>query len=160
MTERDEQKDLSALHQFAKPAGNPPGDAGRLLPCPFCGLAPDRNTASSRPDYEGYSCDNPFCEVNPETSLWPAGKAKKLWNTRALAAEKQAEQLRGDAQKLHRVMALLTDMRMGHGRCLPRKDRACTHCNAVDDLESEINRYTGPPVVLASSAALADREKG
>lgn len=55
---------------------------------------------------------------------------------------------REDAEKYHRVMELLRSARMEHGLCKPRDRRACTACNAKDDLEKLISEYRGAPVVL------------
>jgi hypothetical protein len=54
-----------------------------------------------------------------------------------------------DAQKFHRLMALLRNTKMKHGLCKPRERRACTHCNALDDIEAMIKEYRGAPVRLA-----------
>lgn len=46
-------------------------------------------------------------------------------------------------QKYYTIMDLLRNTRMKHGKCLPRDDRACTHCNAVDDINRLIDDYKG-----------------
>lgn len=50
----------------------------------------------------------------------------------------------------HAVMSLLQAMQMEHGLCEPRSRRACTHCNAKDDLDALVKAYKGHPVVLAA----------
>lgn len=52
-------------------------------------------------------------------------------------------------QEYHRVMALLQNTRMEHGLCQPRERRACTHCNAVDDLNKLMEEYKGPPITFS-----------
>lgn len=59
-----------------------------------------------------------------------------------------------DAQKYHRVMQLLRDMRMEHGLCKPRERKACTACNAKDALNKMIDEYTGAPVTLCAPNAI------
>lgn len=55
-----------------------------------------------------------------------------------------------DAAKFHRVMGLLLNLQMAHGTCHPRERRACTNCNARDDLNQMIAEYNGAPVKLQS----------
>lgn len=54
-----------------------------------------------------------------------------------------------DAAKYHEVMRCLRDMQMPHGTCQPRERRACTSCNARDDLNKMIAGYAGASVVLS-----------
>lgn len=54
-----------------------------------------------------------------------------------------------DAVQYHRVMALLQNTSMEHGTCQPRERRACTHCNAVDDLKKMTDEYKGPRVTTS-----------
>lgn len=49
-------------------------------------------------------------------------------------------------QSYYRVMDLLRRTRMEHGLCEPRSRRACTHCNAVDDLKVLVDEYKGAPI--------------
>lgn len=51
-----------------------------------------------------------------------------------------------DAAKFHQVMSLLSNLQMPHGTCRPRERRACTHCNARDDLDKMLAEYKGIPV--------------
>lgn len=53
--------------------------------------------------------------------------------------------------KFHQVMGLLRDLQMEHGTCQPRERRACTHCNAQDDLNALVGQYKGPPIVAMSA---------
>lgn len=69
-------------------------------------------------------------------------------NGDAGAAEEVAK-LRRESDELHRVMNLLRSMQMEHGTCQPRERRACTHCNASDDLKKIVAEYKGRPVVPA-----------
>lgn len=48
----------------------------------------------------------------------------------------------------NRVMSLLRSTRMEHGLCQPRERRACTHCNAVDDLNKMVDEYKGARIIL------------
>lgn len=52
-------------------------------------------------------------------------------------------------QNYHKVMQLLKRTKMKHGLCKPRIRRACTHCNAIDDIEIMLADYKGPEIVLA-----------
>lgn len=67
------------------------------------------------------------------------------------ALRKDAERYRDDAREYHRVMGWLRATKMQHGLCQPRERRACTHCNAVDNLEDAITAYRGPPIILAAT---------
>lgn len=51
-------------------------------------------------------------------------------------------------QLYNRVMSLLRATRIEHGLCEPRERRACTHCNAVDDLKKMVDEYKGARIVL------------
>lgn len=74
--------------------------------------------------------------------------------TRAIEQE-AAQGIEGD---YHRVMSLLQSTKMEHGLCKPRERRACTACNACDDLDKMIDEYKGPKVV--ASEAHAQGQKG
>lgn len=52
-------------------------------------------------------------------------------------------------EQLNRVMAMLRDTGMEHGLCEPRERRACTACNASDDLVKLAAEWKGPRVKLA-----------
>ena len=54
-----------------------------------------------------------------------------------------------DAAKFHRSMSLLRKTKLKHGLRQPRERRACTHCNAVEDIEKMLAEYRGAPVRLA-----------
>lgn len=56
------------------------------------------------------------------------------------------EALQKAAGQYYRVMDLLRDsMHMKHGLCEPRERRACTRCNATDDLATMVSEYRGAP---------------
>lgn len=57
--------------------------------------------------------------------------------------------LANSQQQYHQVMGLLRDMQMEHGTCQPRERRACTACNAKDDLDKLLAEYKGQPIALA-----------
>jgi hypothetical protein len=59
------------------------------------------------------------------------------------------KQIKEDADKYHRVMQLLRNMQMEHGLCEPRSRKACTHCNAKDELAEMLKNYKGRPIVFA-----------
>lgn len=52
-------------------------------------------------------------------------------------------------QQYQQVMGLLRDMQMEHGTCQPRERRACTHCNAKDDLDKLLAEYRGQSITQA-----------
>jgi len=71
--------------------------------------------------------------------------------------ELEAEIARQDAVidkeklKYYRIMDMLSRLKKyknRHGKCEPREDRACTYCNARDDLDKLVADYKGPPIVL------------
>ena len=64
------------------------------------------------------------------------------------------EQLRDDASNYHRVMRLLKNTRMEHGLCVPRGRRACTNCNATDDLKKMVDDYKGQRIRPSSGEPL------
>lgn len=56
-----------------------------------------------------------------------------------------------DAHLFHKVMRCLRAMRRSqHGLCEPRERKACTICNAKDELEQIIQEYKGAPIYPAS----------
>src|SRR5277367_4996395 len=52
--------------------------------------------------------------------------------------------------KYNRIMGLLRNTKMPHGLCEPRERKACTHCNAVEELEQVIAKYKGARVSIAA----------
>ena len=55
-------------------------------------------------------------------------------------------------QEYNRVMGLLQNTKMPHDLCEPRERKACTHCNAVEELDKLIAEYKGARIVLAGAA--------
>lgn len=54
-----------------------------------------------------------------------------------------------DSEKYHRVMSYLADLKLPHGKCHPREDNACTHCNAQEKIEQMLVEYRGPRIVAS-----------
>lgn len=61
------------------------------------------------------------------------------------------QETRDDAENFHRVMSLLRNMTLEHAKCHPREDRACTHCNAEEELRAMQENYKGPRIVASQS---------
>lgn len=59
------------------------------------------------------------------------------------------ERLQRESQDYHKVMHHLKDTERKHGRCQPRADRACTHCNAQEQIEVMTKAYKGPRVICS-----------
>ncbi|WP_306109960.1 hypothetical protein [Pseudomonas sp. Leaf58] len=57
--------------------------------------------------------------------------------------------LREESALYHGVMQDLYDIKRPHGKCQPRADKACTHCNAQDRLDNALAEYPGPRVVCS-----------
>jgi hypothetical protein len=53
-----------------------------------------------------------------------------------------------DQREYHEIMRLLRDSRMEHGTCEPRSRKACTACNARDELNARVKAYRGAPVSI------------
>jgi hypothetical protein len=70
----------------------------------------------------------------------------------------QLSALKEDAASYHKLMGLFAATRMEHGTCQPRARRACTHCNAVDDIAAMVKAYAGPMVVRSDAAARQERK--
>jgi hypothetical protein len=83
-----------------------------------------------------------FCQANP-----PEVVARQM----ARDLERMAD-LESQAAAYHEVMGHLRALRMDHGLCQPRERRACTHCNAEDDLAKAVAAYRGPRVRPAFGA--------
>jgi len=64
-------------------------------------------------------------------------------------AEDERDRYREDAQNFHRVMGYLRAMRKEHGLCQPRARKACTACNAKDNLDAVVDAYKGAPIRIA-----------
>lgn len=59
-------------------------------------------------------------------------------------------QERDDAlAKYEHVMGLLRDSKMKHGLCQPRSRKACTACNAKDEIEKMVAEWPGFTMVLS-----------
>lgn len=52
--------------------------------------------------------------------------------------------------KFHRVMQLLRNTKMEHGLCQPRSRKACTHCNAADEIDTMLSEYKGARIVASA----------
>lgn len=59
------------------------------------------------------------------------------------------KRLREESALYHDIMQDLQNLKLPHGRCQPRSDRACTHCNAQDRLDNALTEYLGPPIVCS-----------
>lgn len=133
-------------------AGSKPGEhaSSRFL-CARCGKESEESSdickarRYSGPDPQ--DCDWPFCGCDPYASkvievLEESGALKD-------PAPTAAHQSGGVEADYHKVMGWLADLRMEHGKCQPRRDRACTNCNARDDLEKHLRAYRGPRIVTS-----------
>jgi len=61
-------------------------------------------------------------------------------------------------QEYNRVMGLLRNTKMPHGLCEPRERKACTHCNAVEELDKLIAEYKGARIVLAGATTTTSKQ--
>ncbi len=61
----------------------------------------------------------------------------------------EEKHVRDDAANYHRVMGLMRSLQMEHGLCQPRARRACTQCNARDDLEQMLREYKGQRLTIS-----------
>jgi hypothetical protein len=61
------------------------------------------------------------------------------------------QEIRDDAESFHRVMTLLRNMTLEHGKCHPREAKACTNCNAEEELQVMLENYKGPRIVASLS---------
>lgn len=134
----------------------------------------DCNTVYPGPPQKGFNCVVcPKCGGN--TTPLPGIKLRRI--ERELAAEREltnaitaevdylhnklrdriaeldaerakVARLRDAANSFHRVMGLWRDLSKIHGKCTPRSDRACTACNAIDDLNTIASEYKGLPIEL------------
>lgn len=52
-------------------------------------------------------------------------------------------------QEYNRLMLLLRNTKMEHGLCQPRERKACTACNAQDELDTIIAGYKGARIVMS-----------
>ena len=69
------------------------------------------------------------------------------------ALRARVAELEADAAGFHKVMELLRNTRLGHGTCVPRSRRACSHCNAIDDIASMLGNYKGPRIFATGLSA-------
>lgn len=78
---------------------------------------------------------------------WDAWSAGYLWGQRAIADTLvQDEKARYD-----QVMDLLRSAKMSHGQCQPRTRKACTACNAQDELNRLVSEWKGFTITATSS---------
>ncbi|PYS52424.1 MAG: hypothetical protein DMF68_01565 [Acidobacteria bacterium] len=80
-----------------------------------------------------------FIERRCEGGYWPS----------YVELEAEIKRLEETAEKYYQAMQHLRAQKLPHGRCEPREARACTRCNAADDLEALVNAYKGRPIVPA-----------
>lgn len=60
-------------------------------------------------------------------------------------------------ERLHnKVMDLLRNTKMEHGLCDPRERRACSHCNAVEELDKITENYDAAPQDVMSANSMLD----
>jgi hypothetical protein len=72
----------------------------------------------------------------------PAGERDELaFRAGLCAVVLEAESAGWDAY--HRLMSLLRDAQLPHGKCQPRSRRACTHCNAREEIDEMVKGYKG-----------------
>lgn len=60
--------------------------------------------------------------------------------------------------RYYRVMSLLRATKMEHGQCQPRSRKACTHCNAKDELDKLLAEYKGPPIAAQPHRVVVTEE--
>jgi hypothetical protein len=66
-----------------------------------------------------------------------------------LGREVNLARLKKESDLYHGVMQDMRNTKLGHGRCMPRKDNACTHCAAQERLDKALNEYPGPRIVCS-----------
>lgn len=66
-----------------------------------------------------------------------------------LSLQHQLAEKSDEALLYHKVMQALRRTKMQHGKCEPRSDRACAHCNALEDIEKLLSEYRGPRIIPA-----------
>ena len=59
------------------------------------------------------------------------------------------ESTKRDASDFDKVMGCLRRMQLPHGLCKPRERKACTVCNAKDELDRMVEAYSGRIVKLS-----------
>lgn len=60
--------------------------------------------------------------------------------------EADLERMDAESQR-DRLLTLLRYTKMKHGQCHPREDRACTNCNAVEDLDKIVAEWKGSAAI-------------
>jgi len=78
---------------------------------------------------------------------WDAWSAGYLWGQRAIADTLVMD----EKAKYEHVMGLLRDTKMQHGTCQPRSRKACTACNAQEELDRLISEWKGFTLYATSS---------
>lgn len=87
-------------------------------------------------------------------SLVECGQLARKSTLELMESERLLAAAANDAERYHRVMGLIGDTQMAHGKCQPRSDKACTACNAQDALSKLLAAYGGPPI----QAAVTDKD--
>lgn len=64
-------------------------------------------------------------------------------NRDRVRAEKELETLKEERRKKEHILGLLRDTKMKHGTCQPRSRKACTACNAQEDLDKIVEEWKG-----------------
>lgn len=64
-------------------------------------------------------------------------------------AQKHQNECRDDGAQKEHLLGLLRDTKMRHGTCQPRSQKACTACNALDELDKIVKSWPGHTMVLS-----------
>lgn len=62
--------------------GDPAPDRAPLLPCPFCGSAPNEGSASNAPEWYVIRCVEAECHAKPSVQAHGCVLAAEAWNER------------------------------------------------------------------------------
>lgn len=106
-------------------------EAGPKYPMP-CGLCPGQIESADDTEWHGLGNCVPICDRCCGSGIEPAAvtRYEALYN---------------------RVMSLLRNTKMPHGLCEPRERKACTHCNAEEELDKMLSEYKGARIVQSAA---------
>jgi len=120
-----------------------------------------------------HACEAANCGDNTTPAVVELRRSAERWRQRALSphldgdgtpmlwsrlfadADASLQVAERDAAAFHRVMQLLRDMLKPHGTCKPRERKACTACNAMDELARILSDYKGAPLKLSEQGPTA-----
>lgn len=113
--------------------------------CPQCGCLSTRGLRADNLPKRGMDFPPEHREAFDNGYLWGQ---ESIVNTLLKDAKEETAEERA---KYDGLMQLLKDSKMKHGTCKPRSRKACTACNAQEQLDALVAKWRGPFLTLSEA---------